>query len=514
MVRSVRMDAMAAALWNLYENQKLKGLSAAMRQTLAKLEKTGQADHRWFNAMGELAMQEKAYALAARFFKLACDEKSLQEYALNLGNALFYAGDFAGAKKVLEAYRARFPGDMHGLIDLANCHLKLGELTQARALCLDGLSRKAGQAAFLNCLGEIAHLEGNAAKAWELFEKAYAEAPEFIDALFNRGNSAYRLGREMDALEDFALCLRKDENYEGALLNMAVIRLERGELAEGRRAAERLLRLNPGHVEARYLLGRFHLAAQEFRGAREAFHKTLMCDSNHVPTLLALARLHIQEAEPSEAEKLLKKVLAKPGLPDEEANACLSLLMDAGEVSLAVQHLQRRPDASLGPEARKLLVLGSWKLGRTKDAISHLESLLVAEGETPANLALLGRMLLQSGATELAEARLRKAMALEPGCQAAAYELAGILLNKGEGETAVDLLEGLLRQTPDDPDCLYNLACCHARNRNFDDSLHYLKLAVDRGFRDLDKICADEDLGAIRQFKEFDQLTGQAGLIG
>src|SRR3954465_1655716 len=121
------MDAMAAALWNLFENQKAKGLAAAMRQALAKLEKTGQADHRWFNCMGELAMQEKAYPVAARFFKLARDEKPLQAYHLNLGNALFYSGDFEEAKRILEAYRARFPEDIHGLIDLANCHLKLGE---------------------------------------------------------------------------------------------------------------------------------------------------------------------------------------------------------------------------------------------------------------------------------------------------------------------------------------------------------------------------------------------------
>ena len=91
------MDAMAAALWDLYEKQKAKGLSAAMRQTLAKLEKTGQADHRWFNAVGELAMQERSFTVAARFFRLARDEKPLPGYELNLGNALFYAGDHAGA---------------------------------------------------------------------------------------------------------------------------------------------------------------------------------------------------------------------------------------------------------------------------------------------------------------------------------------------------------------------------------------------------------------------------------
>ena len=486
------MDAMAAALWDLYENQRVKGLSAAMRQTLSKLEKTGQSDHRWFNAMGEMAMQERSYTVAARFFKLARDEKPLPAYQLNLGNALFYSRDYAGAKQILEAYRSGFPDDMHGLIDLANCHLKLGELAQARVLCEEGLSRKAGHAPLWNCLGEIATLEGDAARARQLFDKAYSEAPEYIDALFNRANMDYRLGRSEEALTDFALCVRKDENFTAAIFNLAIIRLERGEGASGRRDIERLLRLEPDNIEALHLLGRLHLIANEFRSAREAF----------------------QEAETGQAEALLTKVLARPGLADEEATACLSLLLEAGNAKLCVQYLRRIPDGSLRLEARKLLVLGAWKLGNTQEAIAHLESLLATEGETAANLALLGRMLLQSGASELAEARLRKALKLDPASQAAAFDLAGLLLGRGAGEKAAVVLGALLQEMPDDPDCLYNLACCHARNRNFDDSLHYLKRAVEAGFRDQDKINADADLQAIRQFKEFSQLAGQAGLIG
>jgi len=274
------------------------------------------------------------------------------------------------------------------------------------------------------------------------------------------------------------------------------------------------LRLNPGNIEDLHLLGRFCLAAKEFRPAREAFQEILKHDQDHIPTMLALARLHMQEAEPAQAETMLKRVLAKPGLGDEEANACLSLLMEAGETGLCVQHLQRKPDGALKPEARKLLILGAWRLGRTQDAIANLESLLVAEGETASNLALLGRMLSQSGAPELAEARLLRALELDPASQAAAFELAGLMMDRGEAERAVTILESLLREAPDDPDCLYNLACCHARNHNFDDSLQYLKRAVEHGFHDQDKIHADGDLQAIRQFKEYSQLAGQAGLIG
>ncbi|MDB5050240.1 MAG: Tetratricopeptide 2 repeat protein [Fibrobacteres bacterium] len=507
------MDTMGAALWDLYENQKVKGLITPMRQTLSKLEKSGQADHRWFNAMGELAVHDKNHSVAARFFRQAMDEKPMPEYELNLGNALFYAGDFQGAKTRLGAYLQKYPGDVHGLIDLANCHLKLLELDKVKDLCNAGLGQKAAKAPLWNCLGQVSFLEGNHGQAWDYFDKAYAEAPEYTDALFNRGNTAYRLGRIEEALRDFSLCVRKDENYEAALLNMAIVRLERGDFAEGKVNVGRVLKLNPDNVEARHVLGRLCLAGKEFRGARDAFHDTLKYDENHVPTLLALAKLHIQEAEQEEAGAVLKRLLAKKSMSPEETLATLTLMMEMGENVRCVQYLQALDDRALDPPLRKILVLGLWKTGKTKDAIRQLESVLSSEGETAGTLTLLGRMLVQSGAEPLAESRYQKALEMDPAAQGAAFELARIFMGRNEGQKAITVLERLLLSLPGDPDCFYNLACCHARNRNFDDSLHYLKQALENGFQDIDKINADEDLTYIRQLKEYNQLAGETGLI-
>ena len=504
---------MGTALWDLYENQKVKGMVAPMRQTLSKLEKSGQADHRWFNAMGELAVHDKNHTVAARFFRQAMDEKPMPEYELNLGNALFYAGDFLGAKARLGAYVERYPGDVHGLIDLADCHLKLGEFGKVKELCNAGLAQKAATAPLWNCLGQVSFLEGDLPQAWAYFDKAYAEAPEYTDALFNRANTEYRMGRIGEALNDFSMCVRKDENHEAALLNMAIVQLENGRLAEGKANIGRVLKLDPGSVEACHILGRLCLAAKEFRGARDAFQEALRRDENHVPTLLALAKLHIQEAEQEEAGAVLRRLLSRQALNGEETLATLTLLMEMGEHSRCVQYLSASDPANLDSALRKILVLGLWKTGKTKDAIGQLEVLLSEEGETAGTLTLLGQMLSQSGAESLAEVRYQKALDLDPASQGAAFELARIHMGRNEGQKAVAVLERMLFARPGDPDCLYNLACCHARNRNFDDSLHYLKQALELGFQDFDKINADEDLTYIRQLKEYQQLAGKTGLI-
>lgn len=505
------MDTMASALWDLFENQKLKGLAAAMRQTLLKLEKAGHADARWCNAMGELALLERDFTAAIRHFQRAMDEAEQPEFELNLGNALFYAGDVPGAKRVLQAFLDKYPNDNHGLVNLANCHLRLGELQHAKSLCLKGLERKGNAAAALwNCLGEVARMEGDLGRSHDCFDRAYAGSPDYTDALFNRANMAYRLGRADEALRDLELCTRKDENFESAFLNAAIIHLEREDADKGKACLLRALKVNPRSLEAHHLMGRMHLLARDFRMARDAFREALRIDADHAPTLLAMARLHLQESEREAARTLLKRLLGRPALPREEENAALSLLLELEEHALVARHLLKSPEETLEPVRRKMLILSLWKEGKTRVAIGHIEKLLAEEGETAGTLALLGRMLAQSGAESLAELRLRRALELDPRSRAAAFELARILMDRGEGPRARRVLEDLLTHSPDDPDCLYNLACCIGRLGDPVECLHMLEKAMANGFEDLEKIGGDPDLKGIRQSKEFAQLTGQS----
>ncbi len=503
---------MAKALWELYANQKTKGLVSAMRHTLAKLEKLGFSDALWFNAMGELAQMEKNFTTAARFFKQAFDEKPNPEFELNWGNALFYAGDFLGSKKILAGYFVKHPDDVHGLVNLANCKLRLGELKEVEEICEAGLKRHLSPAPLLNCIGQAAFLFGNADKAWIYFDKAYADAPDSVDALFNRGNMAYQLGRREEALRDFAQCLRKDENYESALLNSAVIQLEMGEWEKGKTCVHQALKLDGQSVEAHHLLGRLHLDAGEFRSARDSFKNALKRDPNHISTLLALAKLHIQEAEEDEASAVLKRVLTKKNLGTEERRATLTLLLELGQYATCIRSITNITESEQGEDLKKILVFSLWKSGRIKEAISNLEKLLQNQGEDSGTLILLGQMLAQSGAEGLAEARYSRALELEPESQAAACELARIKLARGEGEKAIEILQAILKANPQDPDCQYNLACCYAKNQNFDDCLYNLKQALANGFQDIEKINADEDLQYIRQFEEYNQLAQKAGL--
>ncbi len=497
------MDKTALNLWELYAQQKSKGLIPAMVQTLAKLEKMDPKDSHCLNAKGEVAFLEKKFESAARFFKQAFAQKSKPEYQLNLGNALFNAEDFSGAKSVLIKYVQQNPEDINALINLANSFIRLEDLSAAEAICKKRISFSMGKSAFLNCLGQIAMLRKNPESALDFFSKAYEASPDFIEALFNRANALYALGRCEEAVAAYALCVRKDENYVLALHNMAILYLELERFDEAKQSLQKALKLVSHSADTFYTLGRVYLAEKEFRLARDIFRSAIKMDANHVPTLLALAKLCQIEMETEEAFRLVERILMRAQLSEEERRAAWALAYDLGQYQLCLNVLKKTPEADKFPHLTLRITNCLWKTGQKIAAIEQIEKYLQKVGETPEALTLLALMLEENGALDLAESRLQRALVLNPGADAPAFELARLYRSQNQMEKAIQILENVLTQNPIDADCLYNLACCHAQTKNLEDGLYYLKKAVQNGFHDLEKITQDEDLATVRKLKEY-----------
>jgi tetratricopeptide (TPR) repeat protein len=459
--------------------------------------------------MGELAQLEKNHRQAIRLFEQALKLGEKPEYRLNLGNAHYFAGDYAGAIRILSFHLAANPDDGHARLNLANCHLRLGELDKAKDLCREGLDRGLPPASLWNALGQAHFLQDDfeEAKAW--FERAYDAAPDSVDALFNRANASFRLGRLREAAEDYAQCVRKDENFEPAWLNRAVVCLELENLEEALRSVEGALRVNPQNVDSRYLQARIRLESRESRLARDDLREALRLQPDHVPSLLAMARVCLLEEEKAAALDWSKRVLLRSPLPGEEAVLALGLMAEMGEYEACLQAILRSKIPVKGGRAAFLKVVCLWKIGKVRDAISELEALLGQEGEDTAEaFTLLGILLQETGALALAESRYRQALAKQPGALRASQELGALLASRGEADSATEILQGALEAHPDQPDLLYNLACSQARAGNLDDAWTSLRRAVEHGFDDAGRLMDDADLKPLREMKEFTPLLG------
>lgn len=78
-------------------------------------------------------------------------------------------------------------------------------------------------------------------------------------------------------------------------------------------------------------------------------------------------------------------------------------------------------------------------------------------------------------------------------------------------DKAIEELDRLRAETPDDPTVLYNLACAYARTDRKDEALDLLRQAVEIDSDFAKNAETDPDFESIRDDPEFSAITGQVG---
>ena len=103
-----------------------------------------------------------------------------------------------------------------------------------------------------------------------------------------------------------------EEAAEELLLQHEELRfcLENGQFQQGKRIAERILRLHPGFIPALNNLGQICAVQGEIGQAIEIAHKVLAIQSDNIHALSNLARLHFLSGQPLEAEQYATRLKA------------------------------------------------------------------------------------------------------------------------------------------------------------------------------------------------------------
>jgi len=188
-----------------------------------------------------------------------------------------------------------------------------------------------------------------------------------------------------------------------------------GRHADAEQALQGILRIAPDHSGAQFVLGNVLRLRGDFAGSAHAFEATLALDSGHVAARYGLAQLAIDLGDATQAETLLRQVLAmQPGFVAATA-ALGALLMADGRTDAALQMVDALPE----------------------DAIRQAPI-----------LRLRARLAVHEGRAEAAEAYLRAALALAPGDAGAAGALGQLLSGRRQWQEAADWLEKALAQHP------------------------------------------------------------------
>ena len=92
------------------------------------------------------------------------------------------------------------------------------------------------------------------------------------------------------------------------------------------------------------------------------------------------------------------------------------------------------------------------------------------------------------------------------------YKAAVTFSAKGEYSKALEALFALRDIQPDNADVYYNIACIYAKQNMAEESLNWLKRALDKGFRDWKLIESDRDLDNIRETAGYKSLLSRRSL--
>jgi tetratricopeptide (TPR) repeat protein len=370
---------------------------------------------------------------------------------------LLQGSDFAGAERVLAAYRAR-AGD-----------------SDPQAIYLLGVARL-----------KLARF----AEATEAFALARRLAPLQARPAFGHGEALAALGCDSEAAEAYRAAIHLDPNLADARYELAAVLHRLGELEKAQAALEELLAHAPGHVPARLALGGVLIDAKRPGEAEKILREGLglapsggLKAAFHTNLGLALRRQRKDQEALEQYEQALVLHPDQPGLAVHRAEALqnlgrhdealevyeTALAADPGDVELhhrineLLYRLDRR-DAYLksydkAPPSRALLLgkaslLSQEKRGaesfvlyrqlldrdagdkpallgaanalnvmeKPRDALALLEPAL-ARGEDAALLVRAAESALLAGDPQKAESFCRRALALAPHDQLALANL-------------------------------------------------------------------------------------------
>jgi len=291
---------------------------------------------------------------------------------------------------------------------LAEAQRRLGRYGDAESNLCRAIASMPGHDRAHNSLGTLLAQQGRVDAARVHFSKALAIRPENAEALNNLANCSKDGGDVEGAIELYKRAIAVRPAFAEAYCNLGGMEYYQGQLSAAESSYRRAIELRPSYSEALNGLGVVLMAMRRFSEAEESFRKALEYQADYFEALSNLGDV------------------LQLGDRFEEAEACC---MRA--------YSMRATD----PETLNNLAILYKRVGRYHDAAKCLREALLHNPKHVRSHVNLSTLQNLSDPID-AEASLRTALALEPGCAPARYNLSTILLARGEYREGFDLYEG------------------------------------------------------------------------
>jgi len=234
-------------------------------------------------------------------------------------------------------------------------------------------------------------------------------------AMIDEGNALEEEGRINEAMARYDAAVRADPQCARAHLNRGNILLARSQLDEARDAYQLAIACDPRYAAAHFNLGNLNSRAREFELALCNYQAAVRLKPDFADAFVAMANALDSLGRPAEAVQNYQRALALyPGYAEVHFN--LGVL--------------------------------SASQGRLEDAANSLRRAAEIKPDYVQAHQTLGRVLSGLGQLDAAHASLRRALSIEPTSEEILYELATILVSRGNSPEALLLVVPALERAP------------------------------------------------------------------
>jgi putative PEP-CTERM system TPR-repeat lipoprotein len=468
---------------------------------LAPVLKESSQDPQLLALAGESYMQVRDFNKASIYLeKAAALAPKAASLHTSLGLSRLGQGDQAKGLSELELATTLDPKSTQATMALVQTEMNLKHFEKALAAVQALEKEQPDNPLVYNLKGAVYLGKGDAANARAAFEKAVALQPTFFPAVVNLARMDMQDKKPEAAKQRFEKVLEKDKNNYGAMASLGELAMlqkhpeeattwfEKGsnanpeavvpaiklgnqylhtnQAAKALTLARKLIVANPTNPDLLELQGQAQIATKDPAAALETYSKLVSVLPKSAPAQLRLAAVHMMlKNEAAAADDLKRAIELQPDfLPARMAQIELAMRTGHPDDALArARQIQKLNDKLPVGYA----IEGDVMLAQKKpvDALAAYEKAL-SRAKSPELFVKVAQTMTMTGKGKEADARAAQWLKERPNDALVAMFLADRNLANKDIKPAISLLEGVLKQNPNNPVALNNLAWAYQQEKD------------------------------------------------
>ncbi|MFZ6843184.1 XrtA/PEP-CTERM system TPR-repeat protein PrsT [Undibacterium sp. RuTC16W] len=410
-------------------------------------EKAVSLQANFFPAIANLArldvLEKKPDAAKKRFEALLEKDKKNLPAMTALASLAISNGDNEGGKVWLERANNENPDNLQIVQLLATHYLNMGDKNKALTFIKKTQSTNQKSVELMNFLAKIQTLTGDKAAALDSYTKLAALLPESAPAQYQVATAYMAMGNETAAAEALKKTLRLDEKFLDAQLAIASLALKNGKFDDALGVAKQVQKQQEKSPAGFLIEGDTLLLQKKAAPAIKAYEQAMKLGANG-SIVIKLHNALIADGKIKDADTRVDQWLkAHPDDGGVRLYLGTYQLNTQKNRTAAIEQFQLvlKNDPNNIPALNNI----AWAYSEQKDkkAIDYAERAYKLSGESPAIMDTLAWILLEQGNTERALPLLEKASGLQPDALEIRYHFAVALVKSGNKTKAKKELESI-----------------------------------------------------------------------